>query len=91
MGCLIHVNISICELKSNTLRFYVVEKQVRNIPNSPMPAIAVTAIPCRAEVASQVIAKRLLASFVLIDVDVPECPNRSILQMALLIAGTLKS
>lgn len=37
-----------------------------------MPAIAVTAIPARAEVASQVIARRLLASFVLMDVEVPE-------------------
>lgn len=37
-----------------------------------MPAMAVTAIPACAEVANQVIAKRRLASFVLIDVDVPE-------------------
>jgi len=43
-----------------------------DIPNSPMPAMAVTAIPACAEVASQVMARRLLASFVLIDVDVPE-------------------
>ncbi len=71
-----HVNISNCEPKPDTLRLYVVvcrcEQQVRNIPNSPMPAIAVTAIPARAEVASQVIARRRLASFVLMDVDVPE-------------------
>jgi hypothetical protein len=37
-----------------------------------MPAMAVTAIPACAEVANQVIVKRRLASFVLIDVDVPE-------------------
>lgn len=43
-----------------------------DIPNSPMPAMAVTAIPACAEVASQVMARRLLDSFVLIDVDVPE-------------------
>ena len=64
---------------------------LKNIPNSPIPAMAVTAIPACAEVANQVMARRLLASFVLIDVDVPEWPNLSILQIALLIAGTLKS
>jgi hypothetical protein len=56
-----------------------------------MPAIAVTAMPACADGASQVIARRLLASFALIDVDAPERPNLSILQIALLIAGTLKS
>lgn len=56
-----------------------------------MPAIAVTAIPACAEVANHVMAKRLLASFVLMDVEVPEWPNLSIRQIALLIAGTLKS
>ncbi len=53
--------------------------------------MAVIAIPRPAEGANQVIDSFLLASFVLIDVDAPEEPNLSILQIALLIAGTLKS
>jgi hypothetical protein len=48
-------------------------------------------MPACADVANQVIARRRLASFVLIDVDVPEWPNLSIRQIALLMAGTLKS
>jgi hypothetical protein len=61
------------------------------LPSSPIPAMAVIAIPRPAEGANQVIDSFLLASFVLIDVDAPEEPNLSILQIALLIAGTLKS
>jgi hypothetical protein len=55
-----------------------------------MPAMAVIAIPATSEGANHVIANFLFASFVLIDVDAPEAPNLSILQIALLIAGTLK-
>ena len=56
-----------------------------------IPAMGVIAIPEFGEPASQVIASRRFASFTLSEVEAPEFPNRSILQLALLMVGTVKS
>jgi hypothetical protein len=56
-----------------------------------MPAKGVIAMPEFGEPASQVIASCRLVSFILSEVEAPEFPNRSILQLALLIVGTVKS
>jgi hypothetical protein len=56
-----------------------------------MPAKGEIAIPEFGEPASHVIASCRLVSFILSEVEAPGFPNRSILQRALLILGTVKS